>query len=411
MEKENKLELKKHVATIHANNKMSLIQRKLANALLYNAYPDLHTKSEFQISIRELCHLTGYNSNDYKMIKQALIGLLSMVIEWNLVDKDLVENVWNASAIIADASIQGSICTYSYSNKMRELLHNPLVYGRLNMQEQARFKSSYGLALYENCIRYQNIKQTPWFDLPLFRKLMGVSEDKYLIFRDFKKRVIDIAIREVNQHADIKVLEKYRRAGRNVDAIKFTIEQAIVKVDDASQEKNIVQILQEDFGITATVAAEVTEKYESSYIEEKIKLIESSPSFKQGKINSLAVYLMNALEQDYQPPKSSSIIKEKKEKSKELSKEEKEKLGKLQAQYHQYLQTEVLKSLENMQDKKRNVLLKGFEKFLSDGLYASIYAREGLNNILIRDQLVTFMQYHYANELSTLKTFKEYSRH
>ena len=35
------LELKKHINAIHCTNNLSLLQRKLFNALLFNAYPNL----------------------------------------------------------------------------------------------------------------------------------------------------------------------------------------------------------------------------------------------------------------------------------------------------------------------------------------------------------------------------------
>src|SRR5690349_13402545 len=99
---ENKktLELKKHVAAIHSSNKLSLLQRKIANALLFNAYEELLDKDEHQIHIPTLCNLIGYDSNDHKTIKKALVNLLATVIEWNLVDGNKLdkEGVWNASS-------------------------------------------------------------------------------------------------------------------------------------------------------------------------------------------------------------------------------------------------------------------------------------------------------------------------
>lgn len=221
------------MAAIHSANKLSLVQRKIANALLFNAYSELSTKQEHQIHIRTLCDLIGYNSNELNAIKKALVSLISTVVEWNLVDKERVESAgtWNASAIIADASIQGAICTYSYSNKMRELLFHPEMYGRLNMQIQARFKSSYGLVLYENCARYQTIQETPWFDMVIFRKLMGVEEDKYPAFKDFRKRVIEIAIKEVNAHSKMDVSYLLKKVGRMPVAIKFHIQAAMKQSD------------------------------------------------------------------------------------------------------------------------------------------------------------------------------------
>ena len=43
-EKKKALELKKHVAVIHSSNKLTLLQRKIANALLFNAYEELLTR-------------------------------------------------------------------------------------------------------------------------------------------------------------------------------------------------------------------------------------------------------------------------------------------------------------------------------------------------------------------------------
>ena len=65
------LELKKHVAVIHSNSKISLLQRKISNALLFHAYDDLLIKDEHEIQISTLTKLIDYDSHDHKKIKQA----------------------------------------------------------------------------------------------------------------------------------------------------------------------------------------------------------------------------------------------------------------------------------------------------------------------------------------------------
>ena len=310
IEKRRSLELKKHVGAIHSSNSMTLVQRKIANGLLYNAYEKLMEKDEHRISVKDLCALIGYDSNDYKTIKTALVNLLSTVIEWNLVDRNAVdkEGIWNASSIIADASIEGSVCTYSYSNRMKQLLYRPEIYGRLNMAVQAKFKSGYGLALYENCIRYQNLEYTPWFDFVMFRRLMGVEEGKYPIFRDFKRRVLDKAVAEVNFHAPINIIPDLRKNSRKIIAIRFLIrrtnDQKLIDSKSAVAE-NLQTRLKNDFGIPKQLVDELIVKYEEAYILEKITMIESSQSYLQGKIANLAKYLQDALAKDYQPAKSS----------------------------------------------------------------------------------------------------------
>lgn len=44
-------ELKKHVAAVHIRNRLSLLERKVANILLLNAYEDLLTQEVHTIKV------------------------------------------------------------------------------------------------------------------------------------------------------------------------------------------------------------------------------------------------------------------------------------------------------------------------------------------------------------------------
>lgn len=79
-----KYELKRRVGIIQCSNPLSLVQRKISNELLYNAYRELQVQEEHTIDIKNLCNLIDYDSNDHKLIKAALKKLLSAVIEWDL---------------------------------------------------------------------------------------------------------------------------------------------------------------------------------------------------------------------------------------------------------------------------------------------------------------------------------------
>ncbi|CAM4430691.1 MAG: hypothetical protein LEGION0398_MBIBDBAK_01346 [Legionellaceae bacterium] len=179
-------ELKKHVAIIHCTNTLSLMQRKISNALLYHAFPNLLINEEHEITIKQLCNIIGYNGYNYDAIKAALKQLIATIIEWNITDENGEED-WSASAILASVQLKSANCKYSYSPRLRQLLSNPKMYGKINLAIQARFSSSYGLALYENCVRFIRLPYTKWFDLDTFRKIMGVHKNKYEIFRDFKR--------------------------------------------------------------------------------------------------------------------------------------------------------------------------------------------------------------------------------
>lgn len=409
------LELKKHVAVIHSNNKLTLLQRKIANALLFNAYKDLLVKDEHEIHIATLCKIIGYDSNDHKTIKKALVNLLSTVLEWNLVDGERLdaEGIWNASSIIADASIDGPICTYSYSNKMRKLLYRPNVYGRLDMQVQAKFQSSYGLALYENCNRFQEIGKSPWFEIHTFRKLMGVEDGKYKIFRDFKSRVLDKAIEEVNQYSSIKVDAQLRKEKRQVVAIQFLIKKSKTETSPLQLEMTtdaaLPEILTLQFGLSKKQAEAILQNYNEEYIRNKITIVIESTSFKEGKIKNLAKYLLSALSEDYQPLKA--VHKTVEQPKAEFHNAEKLQRQENEIQYLRYQDKQLLLSFDAYPPTEKQKTMKAFEKHLNTstrGIYHDIYQREGIANPLIQDQLCQFLRRVKQQLLAAMMPFEEW---
>ena len=150
-----KNELKKHIATIQCAHTFSLLQRKISNALLFHAYQNLKTIEEHQITVKQLCCFIGYHGHNHAAIKTALKELIATIVEWNLFDDVTGEEDWTASSVLASVRIKGPICYYAYSPRMRELLYSPKIYAKINLIVQAKFKSSYGLALYEKLYSLQ----------------------------------------------------------------------------------------------------------------------------------------------------------------------------------------------------------------------------------------------------------------
>ncbi|HVE44190.1 MAG TPA: replication initiation protein [Gammaproteobacteria bacterium] len=308
-------ELKKHAATIHCSNTLSLLQRKISNALLYHAYGELMLKEEHTITMKQLCALIGYQGHNHAVIREALKGLISTIIEWNLFDQQTGTENWTASSIIASVSLQGPLCYYAYSPRMKQLLHSPSMFGKIDLVIQSKFRSSYGLALYENCIRYRGLAQTKWFEIALFKKIMGVSEGLYDVFRDFKKRVLDKAVDEVNAYSDLIITPEYAREGRKIVKVRFILKERAKKIRLGETKSQYVprqergeggdaltSHLQSAYGLSAEKVKDIFSIYERNFIEKKLHFIESSKQFQEGQVKNKAGYLLSALKKDYQTP-------------------------------------------------------------------------------------------------------------
>lgn len=411
------LELKKHINAIHCSNNLSLVQRKLFNALLYNAYPDLPYKQQFEIRGKDLYQLIGYNSNDTAKLKEALIGLITIAIEWNVIDCSTgQEKKWKASSILASAELSNGVCIYEYSQVMKDLMYQPEIYGQINVELMSKFKSGYGLALYENCIRYKGLKQTPWFPIDIFRKLMGVFDGKYLVFKDFKKRVLDVGVNEVNSVSPIRIYPDIERINQRVTRIRFKLEKKItespISLSELSVDDTLKPVLINTFGFSTQMVDETYENYDIEYIREKVELITQSESFSSGKIRGLAGYLMEALKKDYRPSKSSKvIINERRKISEAKEKEINDKLEKQEERYKQYVNKKINNYLVNLTEEQHGDLIGEFELFIKENqntIFKSMYKKYGLEHPATKSDFHRFIKENKQNEIGTIISMDDY---
>jgi len=387
-------EVKKHTSAVHSAGQLTLLQRKISNSLLYHAYNQLLMTEEHEVTVGALCKLIGYSGNNYDVVKQSLKGLISTVVEWNVLDEGTGEEDWSASAILASARIKGSRCFYAYSPRMKELLSSPTMYAKINLYIQSKFHSSYGLALYENCIRYRGLHSTKWFELALFRKLMGVEEGTYKLFNDLKKRVIDKAIDEVNMYSDIKIRVDYGRVGRKVVKLRFLLQErekkkklgassGITQNARKSEQPNLGEQIQGLFGLSALHAERLVTQYDQQYLLEKIQYVQTTKVF-QSKQGNIAAYFVAAVKNDYKSSKEviSTVVEQKKQADKKGE-------GRKEA-YRRYCIAETIRRVYALEHDKRKRVLDDFQQKISQGKFGGLYQEQGLENPLIQDEFYLF---------------------
>src|SRR3990167_6178766 len=259
------------------------------------------SKEEHVITVKQLCRLIGYQGHNHAAIKEALRGLITTIIEWNLISDVTGAENWTASSIIASVSLEGPLCYYAYSPRQPTIANTVFMFGKIDLVIQSHFRSSYGLALYENCIRYRGLPNTKWFDMAMFKKLMGVTAGLYDVFRDFKRRVLDKAIDEVNMYSDLVITPEYIREGRRAVKVRFHLKERAKKtrLGNHKKEKKVTifndsfkQTLSEDFALSKEQIEHLLTEYDSQFINEKITLVKSSKPFQEGRIENPAGYLL-----------------------------------------------------------------------------------------------------------------------
>ena len=211
---------------IQVQSKMTLLQRRAWNVLLANAYDALPNTDIHSVSVVELAAKLGFNSKNEDYLKEILETLVDCKVEWNLLGKDKKQE-WGVASLLAEVRIRDGICFYQYSHTLRQKLHNPRVYAKLNLRLQNRFKSQYALVLWEICFDYfdadRDQGETPFIPLETFRELMGIEGDEYPAFSIFNRAVVKPAIKEINNVTDYHIEVEQKRIGRRIAELKFRI--------------------------------------------------------------------------------------------------------------------------------------------------------------------------------------------
>lgn len=291
--------VKKHVAAIHVSGKLTLLQRKLSNVLLLNAYDTLTTNRRHQIDARTLCMMIGYNSNDFDTLKDSLRGLAETVAEWDMLDEQGRQE-WGVSSLLSYAKLKGGVCEYAYSDALAEKLHDPKVFALINLNIQRRFTSGHALALYENCYRFIRTGSTGWWSLDLFRRLMGVADSAYYeSYKHLNAKIIKPAVAEVNKTSNILVTAEVKKMGRQVTDIRFLIEEnpqlAILDLDDGEGIRNgAVYARLRGLGVSDRLARQWIGQHGEDYVGRKIDYVAG-----QEGVRNPVRYLSAAIKADF----------------------------------------------------------------------------------------------------------------
>lgn len=235
--------LKKNVRLVHCSGTLSLLERKVFNILLLQAYDTLKVQEDHRMPIRTLLGLMNTNTNNYQAIRSALHRLVSTPLEIDVLNRRTGQPKYSVAGLISFGEIENGMVTWRYDRFMVDQLHNPEVFAQINLSAQREFSSQFALNLHENASRFRDVGSTGWWTVDEFRKLVGAEAKLYQEFFRLRQRVIEPAVQEINRVSDLLLSAEYeRKAGRGaaVAKIRFLIspnpQRPLFKIRDFKQE-------------------------------------------------------------------------------------------------------------------------------------------------------------------------------
>jgi plasmid replication initiation protein len=180
--------------------------------------PDDNDLKVYQIPKEEFGFLI--ENDNYTRLKSECKKLMSQVLE---VPRD--GDGWLLSHWFSDIEYKKEgFVEVSFSRKLKpyliELKNN---FSSVYLSNVLKLSSEYAIRIYEMMKQYQKIGSRT-IELLELHDLFQTPKSYRKLYGDFKKRVLEIATKDINSKTDLNITYKEIKTGRSVTAIHFTIK-------------------------------------------------------------------------------------------------------------------------------------------------------------------------------------------
>ena len=110
---------------------------------------------------------------------------------------------------------------------------------KYELEQISNLNSAYAVRLYEILIAWRSTGKTPIIEIGQFRKKIGVLDTEYLRSDNFKKWIIELPIKQINEHTDITVSYEQHKKGRSIYGFSFTFKQKKVEKLSMNSRKDV----------------------------------------------------------------------------------------------------------------------------------------------------------------------------
>lgn len=194
--------------------------RETGNGITSDSKLEIHAKdyaSRFDIS----------NDGAYKALKNAVLNLFDRQFSFKEQDKKgnvgTVKSRWVSRIKYIDDSATLEI---TFAPDVVPLITRlEQHFTSYQLKQVSQLTSKYAIRLYELLIAWREVGKTPRIELEDFRNKIGVDDTEYTAMNDFKKRVLEPAIKQINKYTDITATYEQHKKGRLISAFSFSFKQ------------------------------------------------------------------------------------------------------------------------------------------------------------------------------------------
>jgi plasmid replication initiation protein len=226
---ESAVQVRQHNVITNARYEYSEMQLDIFLYLLSSLRKD-QPDGVYEISVGEMSKLTGKKYN-YQQLRLATEGMGSRMFEIpNETDKkgrQVWRQVWMFDRVdyvhgtgIIEIEFTRTIQPYLFDLKAN--------FTSFQLYSALRLGSKHAKRIYTLCSQWKDKGQTPEYVIEEFKRTIGLINDKgdmeYAEITMFKKFVLDIAVKQINEHTDLEIGYTLRKRGRSFQNVTFTVK-------------------------------------------------------------------------------------------------------------------------------------------------------------------------------------------
>lgn len=217
---------------INASYNLDMVeQRLILLAILQAREEKIGIDANTRLRIHASEYMQQFNVNKhaaYKALKTAVTNLFGRQFSYYTIDqktgkqKKIISRWVQNISYIDDAAILEIAFTMDVIPLITRLEKQFTSY---QLKQVTQLTGKYAIRLYELLIAWREVGKTPIFQIEGFRLKLGLETGDYPRIDTFKRRVLESAVKQINEYTDITVKIEQHKEGRSISGFAFSFKQ------------------------------------------------------------------------------------------------------------------------------------------------------------------------------------------
>ena len=241
-------------------DEMAIMQARFFTAYLCKVDPENPDTYKARFSLSAFCKMLDVDASNIKKLKEDCRTIRKMGFDFieyrrkhgEKIDPMLMDEVSLFSRFtISGNTDEGYYVEVTPTEEMKHLLLNQRKYGFVSYEA----KNTLCLSTKRYMRMYEFLKRSEGkgitIDIPSLKAYLGLSVDDYSEMRDFRKKVLEKGIKEINEKTDIAVTYEPKKKGRGgkIMGFHFTVKKnraAVPETENVVEEDSPLILSNED---------------------------------------------------------------------------------------------------------------------------------------------------------------------